>query len=255
MKKSFTKIIYGLNNNKISTILAFGLIIPMTIILLVIEKSIDSILLTFLIVPFAYRFLGNIIIKLLIKKGFAESNEYFILMNRIVTMLIFCVVASIANYQGYIQYPFIGIISVSIAMGYFDKFFFFVLHFFSEFIAESSVYGLSDGIGSVDSLISNSRTSTKQADGTTIYQDSSGQVIGSSKYNSKTGETIYLNANMGYLGKSNKDSLGHEQYFDSKLNYTGQSVKESNGTTSYYDRHASFKGISKDNGNTTSYHK
>lgn len=140
-------------------------------------------------------------------------------------------------------------------MGYFDKFVFFILRFFFDFIAESSFYGTSDSVDSVDSLLSSSKTSIKQSDGTVIYQDESGKVIGQARYNEKTGETIYLNSNMGYIGKSNKDALGDEQYFDSKLNYKGKSVKESNGITSFYNQKSSYKGSSKNNGNITNFNK
>ena len=255
MKKNLEKLKYGLKNNKITTILAFGLIIPIVLILLVNEKNVDNILMIFLIVPIVYRIIGNIILKILVKKGLNESTEYFVILSRIATMIVFFIVTLIANIKGAIHYPFLGIILISICMGYFDKFVFFVLKFLFNFAAESSIYGVQNSVDSVDSLIGNAKTSFKQSDGTTIYQDESGKVIGTARYDEKTGETIYLNSNMGYIGKSNKDTLGDEQYFDKNLNYKGKSVKESNGMTSYYDDKSSYKGSSKDNGNTTNYNK
>lgn len=255
MKKKIEKLKYGLKNNKITTILAFGIILPIAIILLVNEKNVDNILMIFLIVPIVYRIVGNIILKIMVKKGLNESTEYFVILSRIATMITFFVVTLIANIKGAIHYPFIGIILISICMGYFDKFVFFVLQSLFHFAAESNIYGVSESVESMDSLIGNAKTSFKQSDGTTIYQDESGKVIGQARYNEKTGETIYLNSNMGYIGKSSKDSLGDEQYFDSKLNYKGKSVKESNGITSYYDNKSSYKGSSKNNGNTTNYNK
>lgn len=92
MKKNLEKIKYGLKNNKITTILAFGLIIPIVIILLVNEKNVDNILMIFLIVPIVYRIIGNIILKILVKKGLNESTEYFVILSRIATMIVFFVV-------------------------------------------------------------------------------------------------------------------------------------------------------------------
>lgn len=89
MKKKIEKLIYGLKNNKITTILSFGLIIPIGIILLINEKNVDNILLIFLIVPIVYRIIGNFILKILVSKGLNESTEYFVILSRIATMIMF----------------------------------------------------------------------------------------------------------------------------------------------------------------------
>lgn len=69
MKNVFKKLKYGLGHNKITTILALGLIIPLVLIISLKEKNVDNILMTFLIVPIVYRLIGRVIIKMLVKAG------------------------------------------------------------------------------------------------------------------------------------------------------------------------------------------
>ena len=207
---------------------------------------------TFLIVPIVYRLIGRVIIKMLVKAGKNESTDYFIIATRIVAMVVFFVVALIANASGAINYPFLAIVLLSIAMGYFDKFVFIVIGSLFHISAEGFVYGNPSSVDSVDVLLGKSANSYTQPDGTVIYKDSTGKTIGSSKYDEKTGETTYWNDKGEYIGKSNKSENGNEKYWDSNLNYKGQSEKNSNGTTSYYDENLNHKGLSKDNSNGTS---
>ena len=73
------KLKYGLGHNKITTILALGLIIPLVLIISLKEKNVDNILMTFLIVPIVYRLIGRVILKILMKAGKNESTDYFII--------------------------------------------------------------------------------------------------------------------------------------------------------------------------------
>lgn len=256
MKKAFEKIKYGVKHNKITTLLACGLLVPFVIIILLNEKTFDNIMMTFLIVPIVYRIVGNIVLKILVKKGMRESTDYFVILTRIVAMVVFFVVAFIADANGAINWPIIGIILTSVAMGYFDKFVFLVIGSLFHISAEGFAYGNSNSVDSVDSLINNSANSYEQPDGTIIYKDNNGKTIGSSKYDKNTGETTYWNECLGYIGKSVKGVNNSQEFYDKNINYKGKSVKESNGTTSYYDENSNFKGKSKDNNNkTTTYNK
>lgn len=256
IKIGIEKIKYGVKHNKITTFLACGLFLPLIIMILLKEKTTDNIMMTFLIVPIIYRIIGNIVLKVLVKKGMNESTDYFVILTRIVAMIAFFVVALIANANGSINWPFIGILLISVAMGYFDKFVFIVIGSLFHISAEGFIYGNSSSVDSVDSLINNSANSYEQADGTIIYKDSTGKIIGSSKYDKNTGETTYWNESLGYIGKSIKGANSTQEFYDKNLNYKGKSVKESNGTTSYYDEKSNYEGRSKDNNdNTTTYHK
>lgn len=256
MKNVFKKLKYGLGHNKITTILALGLIIPLVLIISLKEKNVDNILMTFLIVPIVYRLIGRVIIKMLVKAGKNESTDYFIIATRIVAMVVFFVVALIANASGAINYPFLAIVLLSIAMGYFDKFVFIVIGSLFHISAEGFVYGNPSSVDSVDVLLGKSANSYTQPDGTVIYKDSTGKTIGSSKYDEKTGETTYWNESLGYVGKSTKGVNNSKEYYDKDINYKGKSVKENDGTTSYYDEKSNYAGKSVNNSDGTStYHK
>lgn len=256
IKKGIEKIKYGFIYNKITTLLSLGLIILLVVLCCIngvfgsdkeFMDVLDDMFWLFLIVPIAYRFIGSFVLKLLVKKGMNESTEFFVILTRLAVMITSFIIFLIAG-AGIGNTIFFGIL-----MGYLDKFVFLVIN---AFFHVSIDYGSKSSETDISSLISNSKNSYKQPDGTTIYKDSTGKTIGYSKYDEKTGETIYWNENMGYIGKSINGVNNSQEFYDKNLNYNGKSVKETDGTTNYYDEKLNYKGRSKDNSdNTTTYHK
>lgn len=256
IKKGIEKIKYGFIYNKITTLLSLGLIILLVIICITngvfannkeFMDVLDDMFWIFLVIPIGYRFIGSFVLKLLVKNGMKESTEFFVILTRLAVMLTSFIIFLITG-AGIGNTIFFGIL-----MGYLDKFVFLVINAFFHISID---YGSKSSENDVSGLMSNSKNSYKQPDGTTVYKDSTGKTIGSSKYDEKTGETIYWNENMGYIGKSINRVNNSQEFYDKTLNYKGKSVKETDETTNYYDEKLNYKGKSKDNSdNTTTYHK
>ena len=258
VKKVFEKIKYGFMYNKITTLLSAGLIILLFVLCFTngifgsgkdFMDILDDMFWVFLLVPIAYRFVGSFILKMLVKAGMKESTDYFAILTRIAVMITCFIIFIIAG-AGIGNTIFFGIL-----IGYLDKFIFFLIQIFAHISIESYAYGNTSNINDVGSLVSNSKNSYQQPDGTVVYKDSTGKTIGSSKFDEKTGETIYWNENMGYIGKSIDGGNNSKEFYDKDINYKGKSIKETNGTTTYYDEKSNYKGKSKSSKDNTTYYE
>ena len=247
------KIKYGFMNNKITAILGICTIIPIIISLNIWDgNAIIGLALT----PILYRVICNIILWIIKKSGRPENIRLFNTISRISVFIGFFILACLSTMLGREEMGIIEIILLCLCIAYFDKLLILIFKAFTGTMSNTSISSLDTEIDNVNSLFNSTKTTFDRADGSKIYKDANGKTIGISKYNKKTGETIYWNENMQYVGKSGKDNNGNERYFDSKLNYKGKSEKNSNGYTSYYDDKLNFKGKSRENSNgTSSYFK
>lgn len=257
LKKSFSNIIdkikYGFINNKITVILGICTIIPIIISLNIWD---GNAIIGLALAPVLYRVICNVILWLIKKSGRPENISLFNTISRISVFIGFFILACLSTMLGREEMGIIEIILLCICIAYFDKLLILIFKAFTGTVSNTSISNLDTEIDSVDTLLNSTKTTFDKADGSKIYKDARGNTVGISKYNKKTGETIYWNENMQYVGKSEKDSNGDEKYFDSKLNYKGKSEKNSNGYTSYYDDKLNYKGKSRENSNgTSSYFK
>jgi len=240
---------YGFKNNKVTVILGLCTIIPVIISLNLFD---GNPIIGLAIVPIFYRLICRLILWIMKKRGSNESTDFFNTLSRMSILVSFFLLALLSTILGYEKMGFIEIILLSLFVAYFDKV--LVLIFSSIFGTMLGSVGLGSSTNSVTDLMDNTSTVFDHSDGTKIYKDSSGKVIGKSSYNATTGETTYWNEKLEYIGKSEKNSNGNEKYWDSKLNYKGQSEKNNNGYTSYYDEKLNYKGKSRENSNGTSSH-
>ena len=245
------KIKFGFVNNKFTAILGICTIIPIIISLNIWD---GNAIIGLAVVPILYRVICNIVLWIIKKKGRPENTKLFNSISRISVFIGFFILASLSSVLGREEMGFIEIILLCICIAYFDKLLILILKAFTGIASNEAIFSSTSSVDSVDSLMNDTKTTFDRSDGSKIYKDSNGRTIGLSRYNKTTGETIYWNENMQYVGKSGKDSNGNERYFDSKLNYKGQSEKNNNGYTSYYDEKLNYKGKSRDNSNGTTSH-
>lgn len=242
------KIKFGFMNNKFTTILGIGTIIPIIVGLKIFD---GNPVIGLAVIPVLYRLICNFILWIIKKKGRPENTKLFNTISRLSVFIGFFILACVSSLLGLEKMGIIQIILLCVCIAYFDKLLILIFASFFGTLSNGTLFDSSASADSVDSLIDNTKTTFDRSDGSKIYQDASGKTIGISRYNEKTGETTYWNENMKYVGKSEKGSTGNEKYFDSKLNYKGQSEKDSNGYTSYYDEKLNYKGKSRENSNGT----
>ena len=247
------KIKFGFINNKFTAILGTCTIIPIIIALNIWD---GNAVIGLAVVPILYRIICNIILWIIKKKGRPENTKLFNNISRISVFIGFFILACLSTALGREEMGFIEIILLCICIAYFDKLLILIFKAITGATFNGAIFSSGSSVESVDSLMNNTKITFDRSNGKKIYQDTSGRTIGMSTYNEKTGETIYWNENMQFIGKSEKDKYGNERYFDSKLNYKGQSEKNSNGYTTYYDEKLNYKGKSRSNSNgTDSYFK
>lgn len=252
--KLIDKIKMGFADNKLVVILGVCNIIPMIICLTFWSANV---LLSLFIVPVLYRFICSFILSTTSKKGRPQNVTLFTIISRASIFIGFFLLSIVAIIIGKNESSFIEIIILCVCLAFFDKILIFILKILFQVVFKTSLPGTTESgnkVQSVDALLDNAKSSFKQPNGDTVYQDANGYTIGMSSSN-PDGSTSYYNRDMNFIGTSNNTN-GVERYYDKDLSYKGQSEKDSHGDTVFHDEKLNYKGKSVKNSNgTSSYHK
>ncbi len=251
IKKIPETIKVGFSTNKITLLLAVGIWIPIIISFLICDNEIMPLL----IVPILYRLIGNLILKKMREHGRCESIAYFNIFTRLFIIIGFVILSLlfknvISEFTGVDNLNLGNALFFGIICAYFDKLAILILNAIFHVNLGSS--NNESAINGVNDMLAKTKNTYTQPDGTVVYRDKDGIVIGTSK--TSNGETLYWNSNLSYIGKSKNENNGTTEYYDKDLNYKGKSKKESNGTTEYYDEKLNYKGKSKEYSDGSSTH-